>query len=60
MECVSHTERDITLDKPPPRPQCNGPNVNIFALVISWQGFNGLDVLPFTAEVHVLRKHGSQ
>lgn len=32
--------------------------VNMFALVMPWQGFNGLDVLQFTV-VHVLRKHGA-
>lgn len=47
----------MASDKPP---QCNSPNVIIFAFEISWQGLNGLDVLPFTAEVYILRKHGSQ
>lgn len=44
----------------PPYPQCNTTNVNMFALVTSWQVFNGLDVLPFAAEVRVVRNHSSQ
>lgn len=53
MEFVHHT---VTLQGNPPIQ----PNVNMFALVIRWQGFNGLDVLAFTAEVHVLRTHACQ
>lgn len=55
MKFVSHIEALPWIN-----PQSSNPDVNMFALVILWQGFNGLDVLPFTAEVHVLRKHGSQ
>ena len=29
-------------------PQCHISNVNIFALVMPWQGFNGFDLPPFT------------